>query len=481
VRNKPTTSYSGLTILLDRPSRFDRQYLISAYAGKIFERFISPLDRRSIDIQTLDTFREFYPETKVVMLLGKDSLALFKQGVTLQQQRGSPFKIGSKTFLASFPPQDCIDIKNYEDSYYENEIEEDCTKDSDEKSTKGATPRSEYAFWFERDCKKALRYLREDPKIIEFKKVINPPITDITRALLGLQGSELFLDIETADDFRLTCIGLGFDNVIYTIPISRYSPLEITLTSNLQDTANFLRALAVAMVRNLVVVHNAMFDLWVLAKYYKIPGGKNNFDTMIAHHRCYPGVRKSLGHCLSLYTDQPYHKNEGVFNPKTPAQERQLWEYNAKDIESLMILKPEILKRAKILGAERSIEIANRMIRPYLTMTLTGIELAENKLESEIASLQKEDVQTLRLIKLLAGSELNPNSPKQMREYLFDGLGYKAFKFSEKTKEASTGIETLLRLRIKHPENHVLGLCLKRRGIAKKLSMIESLYAKETT
>ncbi len=72
-----------------------------------------------------------------------------------------------------------------------------------------------------------------------------------------------------------------------------------------------LRALAVALRDNTVVIHNALFDLFVLAYRYGIPAPPNVYDTMLAHHRLFPEVEKSLGHCISLYTDPTLSQERG--------------------------------------------------------------------------------------------------------------------------------------------------------------------------
>ena len=37
MRHKPTETYSGLTVVIDTPSRFDRSVLMSGYAGAFFD------------------------------------------------------------------------------------------------------------------------------------------------------------------------------------------------------------------------------------------------------------------------------------------------------------------------------------------------------------------------------------------------------------------------------------------------------------
>ena len=191
-----------------------------------------------------------------------------------------------------------------------------------------------------------------------------------------------------------------------------------------EDTARVLRALAVAFRDNTVVIHNALFDLFVLAYKYGIPAPRSVYDTMLAHHRLFPEVEKSLGHCLALYTDQPYHKNEGVFEPKNASQQQQLYEYNAKDVISLALLKPQLDETAKNFKATDSIRQVNASVVPYLTAMLQGIRYDDEKLHDIVAHNDRYQNELLRFLRLLTGGDLNPNSPKQVANYLYGRLGY---------------------------------------------------------
>lgn len=367
---------------------------------------------------------------------------------------------GDIIHLASYMPQDAFDRKNYF-----NPNAEYTTGSDDDKATHGRTKRQNWRFWLRKDIKKACRYLLIKPKIEELGEIIYPDIEAVVKDLTETKDKDLFFDVETASDLTLTCFGYGWSEAeaicvpMYEIPRRAYYYGGL-------GTARILRALAVAFRDNTVVIHNALFDLFVMAYKYGIPAPRKVYDTMLAHHRLCPEVEKSLGHCISLYADREYHKNDGVFEPRNQQQILSLYHYNAKDVISLALLKPKLTIHAKQLYAEDSIQQVNDSIAPYLTAMLQGINYNKQDLDDRVAYNNRYCAQISRMLRLLVGYELNPNSPKQVSAYLYDGMGYK------KPVKDMTNEKTLLQLRLKHP-NPVLTIILKYRGVAKQSGQLK--------
>ena len=193
-----------------------------------------------------------------------------------------------------------------------------------------------------------------------------------------------------------------------------------------------------------------MFDLFVLAYTYGLPYGHKVFDTMLAHARLYPDTEKSLGHCISLYTYEPFHKGEGVFDPKNENQERQLWGYNGKDVSTLRVVKEGLLKRARAQGAESSINQVNASIPAYLTMTLHGIRYAQERIDRVMDDNSRRMTQILRILQILCGEAILPTSPKQTVNYFHNHCNLPVIARSKKTGFPSLGKENLYKLGVKH-------------------------------
>src|SRR5438477_3754670 len=170
---------------------------------------------------------------------------------------------------------------------------------------------------------------------------------------------------------------------IYVVPFLdwNYNPAY-----DLTTCCRILRALAITFKCNTVIGHNiTQFDAFILAWKYKIPVGRNIYDTMLATHRTFPTVEKSLGHLISLWTYQLAHKHEGVFAYNTEKIARQLWENNGKDVFVTLLVKLAIDRYAKtISGLTDSISQANKSIYPYLLVSLLGMSYDKQEVENKI-------------------------------------------------------------------------------------------------
>jgi hypothetical protein len=436
----PRLPYCGLTVIVDNPSRFDKNRLISGYAGQLLDNALTPLIRAQCEIRTSDVKTPYRLGTTTVLLCGKKSVeAVGLLSATLNELRGCPIKLNNISYVPTYFPQDVCDILDYEKKF--NTLDEDygsgdnVSADREDETTRaikghGKTRRATWKFWFEWDVRKAVKITKRKGVLETYKHSygirIYPDASDVLRALQERVGSTLYLDIETDRNKNLTCIGLAFpDTPIYCVPILRCD-YRLAYT----EVPNILRWLAVCMSRNTVVAHNSSFDLFVLAWKYRLPIGRNIYDTMLAHHRCFPEVEKSLGHCVSLYLESPYHKNEGVFEPHNHQQEEALWSYNTKDIETMIGVKLAIDTYAKnVSGLTESIAQCNASIRPYLICQMLGLAYKDEERVRKLEENDKRINQILRLLRLCTGRLMNPNSPKQIANYLYgdppNGLGLK--------------------------------------------------------
>ena len=455
--------YKGIAVVLGKPSRFDRAQLLSGYAGQTFYNALMPVPRQAVDIMLADALEKgevnIREGTKVVLLLGQDALDMYKSGVTLDEQRGCPFIEDGVTYIATYEPQEAVDRMAY---FNPNDVGDG--KGGDDKGWHGKTRRPNRKFWLGRDVKKAVAYLKVPPVVTAAEHFLWPRADEVIKLLTSAKGKTLYFDVETNRNLEMTCFGFSFDAErawcvpMVTSPMAGYY---------YEDTARVLRALAVAFRDNTVVIHNALFDLFVLAYKYGIPAPPSVYDTMLAHHRLFPEVEKSLGHCLALYTDQPYHKNEGVFEPKNASQQQQLYEYNAKDVISLALLKPQLDETAKNFKATDSIRQVNASVVPYLTAMLQGIRYDDEKLHDIVAHNDRYQNELLRFLRLLTGGDLNPNSPKQVANYLYGRLGY------QRPDRDITSEKVLLQLRLKHPENPIISIILRYRATAKESGQLK--------
>lgn len=503
MRHKPKLPYCGLTIVLSNPSRFDTRELLTGSAGAWFLDTLrkaagGKILRYHCDIRTSDTRGEgLLDGTRVVLCLGEVAQhEWFAPQHELRAQRGSPYVDPSDgvIYISSFSAQDACDYQPYEqrlNSNYRGACDNDeKADDSEAKGRKGATKRNNFKFWLSMDVAKCIRVLSSGLQRGHLPDIVTFPVArQLADKLQSTKNSTLYLDIETLFDRTLTCVGVAFESgPIWVFPVRRYNG---TTAYDTLELCQLMRALSIAMRDNLCVTHNGhQFDWLVLAHQYRIPFGKRLYDTMIAHNRCWPEAEKSLGHCLSLWTDEPYHKNDGVFDPKTPEQERALWTYNGKDVHAMRLLKRAFdAAGAEDAGLKASIEQGQSMIYPYLCASLRGIRADVKAKDALVAENDRMLAQYIRIAKLLIGPDAYASlqgkseagflsSNKQAAKYFYQIQGYKC---PHKTDTGEDAVDTKAMLKLamwlrkKDINNPLVPLRLKYAGVKIETSMLVNL------
>lgn len=475
MRTKPSSPYSGLTIILDEPSRFDIDFnrLLSGPAGDWMDRecFLNTQYCVSnCDIRTCDCNDPLLPETKAIILMG--AKAASKYGTSCDPP-GYLWPVLGKSALPVFFAQDCCDYKNMR-RLPGDDIKEETISDRETKE-KSPTKRENYRFWTKWHIRKFLHSLdaqRGEGIEQTIQPIYYPNLNEVVSVLNNTSDQCLYLDIETSRAHRtLSCIGFSTTTTfpkVYVVPVYLYNG-HIAYTKFL----DFYRALSLALTRNTVVIHNAMFDLTVLCGFFHMCYPKSVYDTMVAHHRCFMEAEKSLAHAISTWTWEPNHKdcNTEVFSQE---DERQLWKYNAKDVYVLKLIKDaQFLCAQEHPGVEDSIKQGNASIIPFLDTSLTGLGLNMLKLSATAAKLERHKAIFAKVASILTGSTFNPGSSKQCADYFHKKLGYETVEKSTKTGEASLGAKQLYQLQLKYP-NPLIPVILKYRIAAKDLSMLET-------
>lgn len=147
-------------------------------------------------------------------------------------------------------------------------------------------------------------------------------------------------------------------------------------------------------------------------------------DTMLMMHTCYPELPKSLAFQTSIFTREPYYKDEGKeFNPKKDKID-QLLLYNARDaavtLECFEALDREL---AEVGTRDFYYSFVNKLHGFYSRIEREGFAVDEN--QKAILSHKYHELWRISQEKLdnLAGRHVNVASPKQVKEYLYKTLG----------------------------------------------------------
>lgn len=397
------------------------------------------------------------PGTDKILLLGSTAVQTFTEERSILRARGTPLDVFGIPATASFHPQDAFDWFHQPDESPDEYI--------DEKNSIKTAP-ANYMFWLQHDTAKLLNGITKVPKL---ESVIYPNLQFMTKLLSAAAPTHIYLDIETrSQDNSLLCIGIALDNSpIYVIPIHRYDG-----SLAYENLHTFFRSLASLFNRSTVVVHNALFDLFILAWKYRIPPPKTIYDTMLAQHRCFPEAEKSLGHAISLWTWLPFHKGDYV-DPRSKDQEEQLYAYNAKDVFGMRLVHQHQTQYAsRVPKLMESIQHANSLVHPYLIASLQGIRIDSKALIDRRMYNIRKIKQWDRIFTCLVGRKFNPNSSVQCIELFHNEIGYPVQERSRTTGAPSLSAKALYKLAVSFEEDPLVRLVIAYRELVKQNSQL---------
>lgn len=276
------------------------------------------------------------------------------------------------------------------------------------------------------------------------------------------------VDIETYKSIP-TCIALAFSkDASISVPLvrqeSKYDSVEIP-DYEIEEIWRIVSELLSSEVG--VIGQNFKFDQERLLNTCHM--GVSNFhaDVMMMAHTLQPEFPKSLGFLASVYTREPFWKDEGKeFNPGKDKLER-LFLYNAKDAAVTFELYEVLSEELKEAGL---LDFYFNHVHPQhdLYFDLEDIGFAfNNRRKLELHKEYTIKWKTLQEeLNSLAGHPVNVNSYIQMPKLLYDELRY--------PKRSGTDEDTIIALLANHSKpdaksNRILELALDIRKIRKAL------------
>lgn len=466
-----------LAIVLSNLSRFDikNKKPLSGNAGNWFIYSLvgkSLFDKATLVICQENSLVILPTGTTHCILLGEEAgrRILKSEYKGLHSSRGTIFTRNNVDYILTYQPQDAFDVKaEYEEDNKLSTDEDATDSDSINEKDSTVTKRSNWRGWLTLDIAKFVSHIRLPQKDIEFDIKICPPIMDLIEELS--KNETLAVDIETTlEDHEMTVIGFGFplSKKVFVIPFYDYTGKR--LYTNTELTYLYRAIYNRFQNSGTVIAHNSMFDFFILAYKYHIAPPVSIEDTMLMQHRIYPELEKSLGHCISHWTNFPYHKDEGIFEPNNQQQQETFWMYNAKDIVGTLnvwIRQGERLAINK--GARDSCKQVNECIPAYLHNTLLGILLDTDSTNILVEKNTKALIQYQRVIDALVGPDVQylPSSSQSCAKYFHKILGYPIKKRSLKTGEPSVDEGTLWKLKLANPLNVVIDFSIRYRELQK--------------
>ncbi|HLN20800.1 MAG TPA: DNA polymerase I [Bacteroidales bacterium] len=216
--------------------------------------------------------------------------------------------------------------------------------------------------------------------------------------------------------------------------------------------------------------HDIKSDIRNLAQY-GIEVAGDLFDTMLAHYLLEPEMRHDIDTLAELYLSYRKMPAETL-----PERNGGLQMYSQTRLHEFLVEEADIAFRLKNLFEpllrERNTdtlasEIEMPLIKVLAGMESAGVRLDLANLDSIMGNLREDITQLEKDIFVLAGTEFNISSPKQLGDILFIKLKLDDKAKVTKTKQFVTSEEILQRLVSKHP---IVEKVLEYRGLKKLLT-----------
>lgn len=304
---------------------------------------------------------------------------------------------------------------------------------------------SEYRHLILLDLKKAVSYRANNYQLTHRAVITKPTFNEITLFLnacltKGLEGKPISFDIEIKN-MELACISFAWEPTSsISIPFTYEKGDYLTVEQEVVVMKLIARILGNSQIRKLG--QNLIFDTHFLLRKYGIR--THNFDdSMIAQHTLLPQLNKGLDMITSLWTDQPYYKDEGKEWFKLGGAYKTLWVYNGLDSMTVAEAFPKILsdlsKMDNLSAYERQLSIVQPccyIMERGIRVDIEGLRAARDEMENEAQRLRAD------LEHIAPG--LNPQSPKQLKEYFYGKLGLAEMK--NKQHKVSIDADNLKRI-----------------------------------
>ncbi len=262
--------------------------------------------------------------------------------------------------------------------------------------------------------------------------------------------SKIALDIEggvpnpTATTHKnldgITCISIATNPYdVFILPFIDFDDHQFSAV-----LAEFARVMGDETIEK--VLQNSLYDFIVICWLWKVPVRNVRHDTMLSGWEIYPELPKALGVQASIWTREPYYKNERKSEDKLTH-----FSYCCKD--SAVTYEIHDAHMAAMSPSAREHYELNMKLLPSLQfMSLRGIKYDKKSSDSRKSELLVQMGELQAACEIHAGHTINLNSPKQMNQLLYKEFGlppqYK-IEAGRKTTSLRSDSDALLDLVVK--------------------------------
>ena len=258
------------------------------------------------------------------------------------------------------------------------------------------------------------------------------------------------------DDIHYTSDTIGYDievvnEEVFCIGIAK-NPLDVICIPFYENNQNYFEpeqeveiwkkiAEMLYNPRIAKVGQNIIFDATFLFNKYGILT-RTMEDTMIGQAIICPDLPKGLDFICAAYTDEPYYKADGKKWFKLGGDIESFWRYNALDAAVCLEAIDPILQRVDALGVRSVYERHIQLIEPLMFMQEHGIKMDTDTLKAKSVEAEEKLEKLQALLDSIAGTSLNINSPKQLKEYFYEIRGEKPYtKYNKHSGSSSTTVD----------------------------------------
>lgn len=271
------------------------------------------------------------------------------------------------------------------------------------------------------------------------------------------------------------CIGFGpRPDLAMCIPIIRNKRLCWTA----KEEAKIWRAASEVFLdeKILKIFQGGFYDLSILGKYYGLRLAPGTYgDTMWLHHASYPYLRKALEVLTSIYTWEPYYKDDGKVWDGRRISDYSEFIYNSRDCCVQREIYPVVKRDAKVLGTYQAYKKQMSRTGSLLHMQMRGVRInveKKERLAKEFAEKSSEAKE--KFMKTSEGS-YNLDSSAQMIKVLY-GLFNLPIQYHHKTKRPTIDKDARNRLLKKVREGSKEHILIKALTEYKKFAKLSNTY-----
>jgi uracil-DNA glycosylase family 4 len=277
---------------------------------------------------------------------------------------------------------------------------------------------------------------------------------------------KIAIDIEVMRSMP-TCLGIAFSkSYAISVPLVNIPGAKEWIPIEMHELALMWRMLAEFLEQPdlQIIGQNFKFDEQKILKPLGIRLPRLWVDTMLLSHNCHSEFPKNLGFLTSIYTREPFYKDEGKeFNPKKD-NPRILYTYNARDCAVDYEICDELLSQAREIGIEDFFfNFTMPLNQLYMEIETVGFEVDEPRRKELWKKYDDLDNAMGEELDRLAGYHVRNLAKKEVSLLLFEKF---KLPFRDSTEE-----DILVALMCNHGKNpdavRACDLVINRRRVKK--------------